>query len=94
MLRDRFGLWVSEAAVDLHLHALGLSYQQPCYRAFSRDPAKAKRFIKIEFKYIQKLAQELNADIAFEDETWIGCGNHSGRTWDLVGQPALLHKSS
>lgn len=44
--RERFGLWVSEAAVDLHLHALGLSYQQPHYRAFGRDPEKVKRYAK------------------------------------------------
>lgn len=87
LLRDRFELWVSEATVDLHLHALGLSYQQPCYRAFGRDPAKIKQFVEIEFKDLQKLARELKADIAFEDEAWIGCGNHSGRTWGLVGQP-------
>ncbi|HMR19916.1 MAG TPA: transposase, partial [Sphingobacterium sp.] len=29
----------------------------------------------------------MKADIAFEDEAWIGCGNHSGRMWGLVGQP-------
>ncbi len=87
LLKERFGLWVSDAAVDLHLHALGLSYQQPCYRAFGRDPAKIKRFVEIEFKDTQKLAQELKADIAFEDESWIGCGHPSGRTWGLRGQP-------
>lgn len=80
-------VWVSEATVDLHLRALGLSDQQSCYRAFGRGPAKIKRFVEIEFKYFQKLVQELNADIAFEDESCIGCGNHSGQTWGLVGQP-------
>lgn len=64
-----------------------MSDQQSCYRAFGRGPAKIKRFVEIEFKYFQKLAQELNADIAFEDESCIGCGNHSGQTWGLVGQP-------
>ncbi len=87
LLREHFGIWVSDATVNVHLHALGLSYQQPCYRAFGRDPAKIQQFVEIEFKDIQKLAQELKADIAFEDESWIGCGHHSGRTWGLVGQP-------
>jgi len=90
LLRERFGLWVSDAAVDLHLHNLGLSCQKPCYRAFGRDPEKIKQFINEEFKDIQKLAQELDADIAFEDEAWIGCANHSGRTWGLVGQPPQI----
>lgn len=87
LLKERFNLGVSQATVNLHLHALGLSVQKPCYRAFGRDPSKIKKFINEEFKEIQNLAQELNADIAFEDESWIGCGNHSGRTWGLVGQP-------
>ena len=87
LLKERFDLWVSPSTVNLHLHALGLSVQKSCYRAFGRDPAKIKKFIDEDFQEIQKLAQELNADLAFEDESWIGCGNHSGRTWGLVGQP-------
>lgn len=90
LLRERFGLWVSDAAVDVHRHDLGLSCQKPCYRAFGRDPEKIKQFINKEFKDIQKVAQELGADIAFEDEAWIGCANHSGRTWGLVGQPPQI----
>jgi hypothetical protein len=39
------------------------------------------KFLDEEFKDMQKLAQELGVDLAFEDESWIQGNRRSGRTW-------------
>ncbi|KAB2931239.1 MAG: winged helix-turn-helix domain-containing protein [Candidatus Contendobacter sp.] len=31
LLRQRFGVWVADSTVALHLHRLKLSGQRPCY---------------------------------------------------------------
>lgn len=35
----------------------------------------------------------MNADIAFEDESWIQDNTRSGRTWGLVGHPPQIQVS-
>ena len=72
VLKKRFDLWVSDSTVALHLHQMNLSCQKPCYQAQGQDPEKVAHFINNKFKLIQKVAQKIGADIAFEDEAGIG----------------------
>lgn len=87
VLKKRFDLCVSDSTVALHLHQMNLSCQKPCYQAQGQDPEKVAHFLKDKFKRIQKLAQNIGADIAFEDESGIGIMTRSGRTWGKVGSP-------
>ncbi len=89
LLKEKFGILVSDSIVDIHLHRLNLSCQQPCYPALDQDPVKVEQYLKDEFPKIQKLAQEIGADIGFEDESWVGANTRSGRTWGLVGSPSI-----
>ena len=73
--------------VRIHWHRLGLRGQQPCYQALAQDKTKVKQFLDKAFKDIQEVAQEMNADVAFEDESWIQANTRSGRTSGLGGQP-------
>ena len=93
LLKERFDLWVSKATVRLHLHHLGFSCQQPCSLALNQDQEQVKTFLDERFKDIQKLAQALGADIAFEDESWIQGNTRSGRTWGLIGHPPQIQVS-
>ena len=77
----------SESTVGLHLHQLDLSGQTPCYRAVEQDQAKVERFLEVKFPKIQRLAEKIGADIAFEDEAGVGIRTRSGRTWGEVGHP-------
>lgn len=90
LLRQRFGVWVAESTVALHLHRLKLSCQQPCYRAREQDPEAVAHFLLYTFPKIQKLAENIGADIGFEDEAGVGIMTHAGRTWGLVGQPPVV----
>jgi hypothetical protein len=38
---------------------------------------KVERYLKDEFPKIQKLAQEMGADIGFEDESWVGANTRA-----------------
>jgi transposase len=87
LLQKHFGICVSESTVGLHLHQLDLSCQTPCYRAREQDRAKVEQFLEVKFPKIQRLAEKLGADIAFEDEAGVGIRTRSGRTWGEVGQP-------
>jgi len=87
LLKKHFGIAVSDATVGLHLQRLKLSCQRPCYRALAQDPAEVAAFLEVKFPKIQRLAEKMGADIAFEDETGVGIMTRSGRTWGAVGQP-------
>ena len=68
----------------LHLHEMKLSCQVPCYQARQQDPQKVEDFINHKFPLIQRVAQRMGADIAFEDEAGIGLRTRSGRTWAVL----------
>ncbi len=86
-LQERFGVPVTGHTTSGHLKKLGLSYQKPRYRAVEQDPQEVAFFLEEKLPRIQRLAEKLGADIAFEDEAGIGVRTRSGRTWGLVGEP-------
>ena len=87
---QRFGIWVSDSTVALHLHRMKLSGQVPCYRAQEQDPDQVDDFLDHKFPMIQKLAEKIGADIGFEDEAGVGVMTRSGRTWGEVDDPPVV----
>lgn len=90
LLKKRFGLWVSDSTVAVHLHQMDLSCQRPCYQARQQDPRKVEDFLNRKFPMIERVAGKMGADIAFEDETGIGIPTRSGRTWGAVDSPPTV----
>lgn len=86
LLNKHYGIGVAEYTVGLHLHAMRLSCQVPCYRAAKQDPAQVAAFLEVKFPKIQKLAENIGAEIAFEDESGVEVMTRSGRTWGEVGE--------
>lgn len=87
LLNKHFGIGVSEATVGLHLHQLKLSCQVPGYRALEQEPAKVTEFLEVKFPKIQRLAEKIGADIAFEGEAGVKIMTRSGRPWGEGGHP-------
>ncbi len=85
LLNEKYGIDVGGSIVSLHLKRLGLSYQKPWFRANEQDPRKVEHFLNDTFPRIQRLAEKIGADIAFEDEAGIGLQTHSGKTWGEIG---------
>ena len=90
LLQRRFGVWVADSTVALHLPRLDLSGQRPCYRAAEQDPEAVAHFLLYKFPKIQKLAKKIGADIGFEDEAGVGIRTRAGRTWGEVGTPPVV----
>ena len=82
LLRDKFGVTVSDTAVRQHLKAMGLTCQKPEYQDVAKDEGEIARFLDDKFPRIQRLAERMGADIAFEDEAGVGVmtptGGHGG----------------
>ena len=85
LLNERFDRSVGGSTVGLHLVRLGLSYQKSWFRANEQDVQKVARFLGDTFPRIQRLAEKMGADIAFQDEAGIGLQTHAGKTWGEVG---------
>jgi transposase len=93
LLKDLFGVTVSESAVRLHLKALGLTFQKPEYQDVARDEREIEFFLNVKFPKIQRLAEKLGADIAFQDESGVGVMTRHGRTWGLRGKTPVVKAS-
>jgi transposase len=90
LLQGKFGIKVTGRTVSLHLKTLNLSYQKPEYQAAEQDPDKVACFLEVKFPMIQRLADRIGADIAFEDEAGIGVQTRSGLTWGEKGKTPVV----
>lgn len=90
LIRDEFGVRLSDVSVGRLLRRLGLSPQKPLYRAYQQDPQAVERWKREQYPQIRKLAKRLGASIYFADESHIRSDTHQGRTWAPVGQTPVV----
>lgn len=90
LLKQKFGVTVSESTVALHLKDLGLTCQKPKYQDIKRDDKDVEYFLNVKFPKIQRLAIKLGADIGFQDESGVGIMTRYGRTWGLCGKTPII----
>ena len=93
LLKQEFNITVSDSAVRLHLKEMDLSCQLPEYQDIRKDDKDVDDFINKKFPQIQQLAENMNAEIAFEDEAGVGVMTRHGRTWGLRGQTPVVKVS-
>jgi transposase len=93
LLKQEFGVTVSDSTVRLHLKALGLTCQKPEYQDVQRDEQEIEHFLNDKFPRIQRLADKIGADIGFEDEAGVGVMTRHGRTWGPRGQTPIVKVS-
>jgi transposase len=93
LLEQKFGVTVSDSAVRLHLKAMGLTCQKPEYQDLKRDKLEIEHFLNDKFPRIQRVAEKMEADIAFEDEAGVGIMTRHGRTWGLSGKTPVVKVS-
>ena len=86
VIEKTFLVTVLPSTVHAHLKKLGMSAQRPEYVAKERDPVEVDRFLNEKFPRIQRLANRIDADVAFEDESGVDLTEHSGRTWGRTGE--------
>ena len=81
LIRERFGVRLSEVSVGRLLRKLGLSPQRPLRRAYEQDPKLVDTWLAKEFPKIQALAKRERAELFFGDEAGIRSDFHAGTTW-------------
>lgn len=90
VIRDEFGVGLSDVSVGRLLRKLGLSPQKPLRRAYQQDKEAADRWVKETYPSIRKLAKRENAQIFFADEASVRSDYHSGTTWAPKGQTPVV----
>jgi len=90
LIRDQFGVRLSDVSVGRLLRKLGLSPQRPLRKAYQRDEEKIKAWRKKAYPEIQKLAKRQGATIYFGDEASVRSDTHSGTTWAPVGETPVV----
>lgn len=72
---------------------MGLSPQKPEYQDDERDEGEIKHFLDVKFPMIQRLAEKMDADIGFQDESGVGIMTRYGKTWGLRGETPVIKVS-
>ena len=90
LIRQQFGVKLSEVQVGRVLKKMGLSPQRPLYRAYQQNPELVEEWKKVIYPKIRKLAAEQGASIFFEDEASVRTDHHAGTTWAPVGQTPVV----
>jgi transposase len=86
LLREAFNIEVVGTNIGLHLKHMGLSRQKPWFRVHELNRRKVEYFLHDTIPKIQRLAERIEADSAFEDEVGVGLQSYSGKTWEEVGE--------
>lgn len=90
LIRDQFGVRLSDVSVGRLLKKLGLSPQKPLRRAYEQDAELVKTWLAEEFPKIQALAKKARATLYFSDEAGVRSDFHSGTTWAPKGQTPIV----
>jgi transposase len=90
VIRDKFGVHLSDVSVGRLLKKLGLSPQKPLRRAYQQNPEAVDRWVNEEYPEIRKLAKREKARIFFADEASVRSDYHSGTTWAPRGQTPIV----
>lgn len=90
LIRDRFGVRLSEVSVGRLLRKLGLTPQRPLRRAYEQDPTLVQAWLVDEFPKIRALAKRERAAIFFGDEAGVRSDFHAGTTWAPKGETPIV----
>lgn len=90
LIRERFGVRLSDVSVGRLLKKLGLSPQKPLRRAYEQDAELVTTWLAEDFPKIQALAKKERATLYFSDEAGVRSDFHSGTTWAPKGKTPIV----
>lgn len=90
LIRERFGVRLSDVSVGRLLKKMGLTPQKPLRRAYEQNPELVQTWLAEDYPAIQALAKRERATIWFADEAGIRSDFHAGTTWAPKGQTPVV----
>jgi len=93
LIRERFGVRLSEVSVGRLLRTLGFTPQRPLARAYEQDPVLVERWKAEAYPKIRRLAKEERALIFFADESSVRSDCAGGRTWAPRGRTPVVPRA-
>ncbi|NKC14576.1 MAG: IS630 family transposase [Gammaproteobacteria bacterium] len=93
LLKDKFGIEVSERSVGNSLSRLGMSAQRPRFKAYEQNPDQVKVWLRETWPEVQREAKRRRARVYFGDESTIRSDYHRGTTWGVRGDTPVVAKT-
>lgn len=93
LIRDRYGIALSQVSVGRLLAKLGLTCQRPLFRASEQNRSLVDVWVKEEYPAIKARAAAEGAEVFFGDESAIRTDHHSGTTWAPAGETPVVRAS-
>ncbi|MBI3483814.1 MAG: IS630 family transposase [Acidobacteria bacterium] len=90
LIRRKFGIRLSLWTVGRYLRRWGFTPQKPVRRAYERDPAAVRRWLKKQYPAIQGVARREKATIFWGDEMGMRSDHQAGRSWGRRGQTPVI----
>jgi transposase len=90
LIRERFGLSLSVWTVGRHLRRWGFTPQKPVRRAWERDDAAVRRWLKVVYPHIRRQAKAAKAEIHWGDEMGLRSDHQAGRSYSPKGQTPVI----
>lgn len=90
LIREKFGVRLSEVSVGRLMKRIGFTPQRPLYRAWQQDPEAVERWQRETYPRIVKRAKRENALIFFADEAGMRSDHHAGTTWAPKGHTPIV----
>jgi transposase len=85
VIRDEFGVRLSEVSVGRLMKRLGFTPQRPLHRAWQQDPQLIDEWRENTYPQIAARAKREQALIFFADESGIRSDDHAGTSWAPAG---------
>jgi transposase len=90
LIREQFGVRLSDVSVGRLLKKLGLSPQKPLRRAYEQNSELVETWLAKDFPKIQALAKKERATLYFSDEAGVRSDFHAGTTWAPKGKTPIV----
>jgi len=90
LVRERFGIAISVWTAGRYLKGWGFTPQKPVRRAWERDSAAVRRWLKAQYPRIRREAKREGAEIHWGDEMGLRSDHQAGRSYSPRGKTPVI----
>ena len=90
LVRERFGIKISVWTAGRYLKRWGFTPQKPMRRAWERDDATVRRWLKVQYPRIRGEAKREGAEIHWGDEMGLRSDHQAGRSYSPKGKTPVI----